>query len=217
MQKGLKMAGIFFVLAGLALMLVGGAVFMRANAGLKSLDAVYKAQGIELSYNDNGELIDRGTVEGANAILSLLEDDWKYPLMRSNLDPSDPLVNTADELMVQFATISYHVLHGEHTVTLEEEVEYKGETFEPGEYTVEVDGRYYSDFDRMHPLEGPVRTMAWSPLVHGLLAEISAGVSADMLAQFALFISILVAGLGFTFAVGGFLMAHAAKAPKEGK
>lgn len=211
MQKGLKIAGLFFVVAGLGAMVVGGAVFMRAQAGLESLDAVYNAQGIELSYNEQGQFVDRGSAETGNEILSLLKDDWKYPLNEKKLDPSDPLVNTSDELMVQFAIISYHVLHGEHEVVLEEDVEYKGEVFEAGEYTVEVDGKYWSDFDRMHPLEGPVRSMAWSDTAHGLLAEISAGVGADYLAQFALFIGILVMALGAVFAIGGFLLMRAAK------
>ncbi|MDX1535357.1 MAG: hypothetical protein R3346_01165 [Candidatus Spechtbacterales bacterium] len=203
MAKKLKLVGVLFLLTGLGFMTVGGVVLSKAQAGLNSLDAVYEAQGIELNYNDDGQLIDRGQVEGGNAILSLLEDDWEYPLNRKNLDPNDPLVNTPDELMVQFATISYHVLHGEHTVTLEEDVEYKGETYEAGEYTVEVDGRYYTDFDRMHPVDGPVRTMAWSPMVHGLLAEISSGVGADMQAGFAHFIGMFIIGLGGVLALGG--------------
>lgn len=211
MQKNLKLAGVVFMLAGLGFMAVGGAVFLRAQAGLESLGAVYEAQGIELSYNENGEFVDRGSVDTGNEILSLLKDDWKYPLNERNLDPGDPLVNTSDELMVQFSTISYHVMHGEHTVTLEEDAEYMGEVFEAGEYDVPVDGRYWSDFDRMHPLDSQVRELAWSPLVHGLLAELSAGVSADYLAQFAFFISLLIMGFGGTFAVGGLFMIRASK------
>lgn len=211
MQKKLKLTGIFFILAGVGFLVVGMVVSVRGQAGLNSLQAVYEAQGIELSYNDNGEFIDQGTTEGGNAILSLLKEDWKYPIMESNLNPNDPLVNTADELMVQLATINYHVLHGEHTVVLDEDVEYKGEVFEAGEYNVPVEGRYYSDFDRMHPLEGPVRTLAWSPMVHGLAGEISAGVSADYLAQFAFYFGILVMVLGITFVLGGILIVRTAK------
>ena len=48
---------------------------------------------------------------------SLLEDDWGFPIVESDLDPNDPLVNSATEYMYQMATISYHTLHGTQTVT----------------------------------------------------------------------------------------------------
>ena len=47
--------------------------------------------------------------------MGLLTDDWKYPVVESDLDPSDPLVNTASEYMYQMATISFHTLHGTQT------------------------------------------------------------------------------------------------------
>ena len=40
-----------------------------------------------LEYNEDGQLVDRGETEGARAIMSLLEDDWKYPVVESELDP----------------------------------------------------------------------------------------------------------------------------------
>ena len=59
-----------------------------------------------LEYNEDGQLVDRGETEGAEAIMSL-EDEWKYPVVESELDPADPLVNTASEYMYQMATIAY--------------------------------------------------------------------------------------------------------------
>lgn len=156
----ISMAGLVLIVGGIIGMSLGVYIYIQANRGLESLDAVYAAQGRTMSYDADGNFIDRGTKEGGDAILSLLEDDWKYPLNRRNLDPDDPLVNTPDELMVQFAIINYHTLHGTHTVVLDEDVEYQGVGYEAGTYDVPVDGRYFSDLDRRHPLEGPVRTQA---------------------------------------------------------
>lgn len=202
-MKKLRIVGIYFVLVGLVVLSLGTVVLIKAQAGLDSLDAVYERQGLSLSYDENGNFVDRGSIDDGNAILSLLTDDWKYPLNRKNLNPNDPLVNTPDELMVQYAIISYHVMRGVHTVVLEEDVEYNGEVFTAGTYEVGVDGRYWGDFDRKHPLYGPIREKAWSPTAHGLLAEISAGVDADYQAGFAHFMGMLIMGFGFIFMFGG--------------
>ncbi len=70
----------FGVLAlALVIMAVGVVNMQKANEGLQSLDAVYAAQGIELSYNEDGQLIDRGTTEEADAIKSMMVDEWKFP------------------------------------------------------------------------------------------------------------------------------------------
>ena len=167
-----SIAGLVLVFGGLIGITLGIYLNGKASDGLKSLDAVYAAQARYMSYDDDGNFTDRGTVEGGNAILSLIEDDWAFPLDRGNLDPNDTLVNTPDELMVQYGTISYHTLHGTQTVVLDEDVEYKGEFFAAGTYEVPVDGRYFSDLDRSHPLEGPVRNQAWTPLAFGLLGNL---------------------------------------------
>lgn len=186
----------------LVIMAVGVVNLQKANAGLKSLDAVYRAQNVELSYNEDGQLIDRGETEGADAIMSLLVDDWVFPVDEAAFDANDPLVNTPSELMYQYATITYHVLHGTQTVTLDEPVEYNGETFEAGTYEFDVDGRYWTDFDRMHPIEGPAREMAWGG-AHGLLASISTGAVSDMEAGFAHFAAWRTILVGFAIGLGG--------------
>ena len=55
-------------------------------------------------------------------IMSLLVNDWGFAVDKSELNPNDPLVNTASEYMYQMATISYHTLHGATTVTFPEDV-----------------------------------------------------------------------------------------------
>src|ERR1051325_9842972 len=115
----IRIVGILLVVAGVA---TSGAGFLyglsQANDGLASAQAMYAAQGVALSYNEQGQLVDRGTTDGADRIMSLLVDDWKFPVNKANFDPKDPIVNTRDELMFQYATITNNVLHTEVAVAL---------------------------------------------------------------------------------------------------
>jgi len=83
----ISLAGLVLVIGGLIGISLGGYLFLKADAGLQSLEAVYATQGRVMPYDADGNFIDRGTVEAGNAILSLLEDDWAFPLNRANLDP----------------------------------------------------------------------------------------------------------------------------------
>ncbi|MBC8453090.1 MAG: hypothetical protein H8D69_01315 [Chloroflexi bacterium] len=200
----ISMAGLVLIVGGIIGIGLGGYLYMTANAGLDSLESVYEIQGRYMPYDEDGNFTDRGTVEGGDAILSLIEDDWNFNLNRSNLDPEDTLVNTPDELMVQYGIINYHTLHGTQTVVLAEDVEYEGVLYEAGTHEVPVDGRYFSDLDRKHPLEGPVRTQAWSPLALSLTSTLLNGMNSDYMAGMAHFMSwSIFMGLGFMFAVAG--------------
>jgi hypothetical protein len=44
--------------------------------------------------------------------MSLLDKRLGFAVDKGELNPNDPLVNTASEYMYQMATISYHTLHG---------------------------------------------------------------------------------------------------------
>ena len=68
------------------------------------------------------------------------------------------------------ATIAHHTLSGTQTVVLTEPVDYNGTTYAAGTYEFPVDGRYFSDFDRLNPIEGPARDQAWSGTAHALIA-----------------------------------------------
>ncbi len=59
--------------------------------------------------------------------MSLLVNDWGYAVDKGELNPNDPLVNTASEYMYQMATISYHTLHATTTVTIPEDVVVDGQ------------------------------------------------------------------------------------------
>ena len=199
-----SVAGLVLVIGGIIGMARGGYLYLKADAGLQSLEAIYATQGRYMTYDDEGNFTDRGTAEGGAKILSLLENDWDFQLNKANLDPNDTLVNTPDELMVQYGIINYHTLHGTQTVVLDEAVEYQGVAYEAGTYEVAGEGKYYSDYDRKHPLEGPARTMAWSPLALSLNSALIGGVNSDLQAGMAHFLSwSIFAGFGLMFAVSG--------------
>jgi hypothetical protein len=188
---------------GMVFVVAGGVAFFKVQEGYDSLQSFSEAQAVELSYNEDGQLVDRGTVEGAQAIMTLLTDEWGYPAVESDLDPNDPLVNTATEYMYQMATVGYHVLHGTQTVTLAEAAEYDGVTYEAGTHEVPVDGRYWTQFDRSHPLDGPARGQAWSGTVHGLFAELGVGTVTHSALQLGLALAGLFAGVGIVSIIAG--------------
>jgi hypothetical protein len=199
----MKKLGVVLAVIGLGFMIGGGVAFTMTQDGYQSLQAFSEAQGVELTYNEAGNLVDRGTEEGAQAIMALLTEDWAYPVVESDLDPNDPLVNTATEYMYQMAVVAYHTLNGTQTVVLTDTVEYNGETFEAGTYEFAVDGRYWTDFDRMHPIEGPARGMAWTGTAHALIAELGVGTVTHSALQMGLALAGLFAGIGATFVLTG--------------
>jgi len=203
MTSRLRGLGIVLGLIGLAFLAAGGFAFLKVQEGTASLKAFSAAQDVQLAYDEEGQLVDRGEVEGADAIMALLTDDWGYPVVDSELDPKDPIVNTASEYMFQMATIAYHTLNGVQTVVLTEDVEYNGETFLAGEYEFAVDGRYFSQFDRAHPIEGPARAQAWSGTAHGLIGELGVGTVTASALQLGLALAGLFAGVGATFLLMG--------------
>ncbi len=196
MNKRLKTLGIILAAVGLVFLTAGGVAYSKTQEGYDSLQAFSEAQNVSLGYNEDGELTDRGTVEGAEAIMTLLTEDWQYPVVGSDFDPNDPLVNTASEYMFQMATVGYHVLHGTQSVTLTEPVEYDGIVYEAGTYQVAVEGRYWTDFDSRHPLEGPAREQAWTGTVHGLFGELGVGTVTHSALQIGLALAGILAGVG---------------------
>jgi hypothetical protein len=192
----LRALGLLLALVGLVFVAVGAYAFVKTQDGYRSLQAFSAAQDVRLTYNEEGQLVDRGEPAGAQAILALLSDDWGYPVAAGELDPNDPLVNTPTEYMYQMATIAYHTLHGTQTIVLTEDTEYDGELFPAGEYQFAVDGRYWTDFDRQHPLEGRAREMAWTGTAHALIANLGVGTVTASALQLGLAMAGLFAGVG---------------------
>lgn len=222
LRKPLGLLGVFLVVVGIGYFIGAGVAYSKVQGGYESLQSFSEVQNVELSYDDNGDLIDRGTVEGASAIRSLLEDDWGFPIVDSDLDPDDPLVNSATEYMFQMATISYHTLNGTQTVVLNEadltgddglatEFDCNGtmvavpDPFPADGVTCdfEVAGRYWTGFDRTVPVEAAAREMAWSGTAHALVAELGVGAATHSTLQLALGVAALLAGLGLVSVVMG--------------
>lgn len=215
MVSRLRGLGIVLALLGIVFIAGGAFTFMKTQEGAASLDAFSRAQGVTLAYNEDGQLVDRGETAGAEAIMALLADDWGYPVVQGDLNPDDPIVNTATEYMFQMATIAYHTLHGTQTVVLPEDVEYNGELYAAGEYEFAVDGRYWTDFDRQHPIEGPAREMAWTGTAHALIAELGVGTVTASALQIGLGVAGLFAGVGFAFILAGGGLVWATRAETE--
>lgn len=211
MADRLRKLGIVMIVMGVVFAGLGIFAFTQIQAGTDSLNKFSAAQNVTLSYDDNGNVLDRGTPEGGEAIMDLLVNEWGYTVVNGDLDPNDPVVNTATEYMFQMATIGYHTLHGTQTVVLDEAVEYNGETFAAGEHELFVRtvgdrgdlGGYWTDFDRMHPIEGPARSQAWSGTAHGLFGELGVGTVTASTLQLAMGVTALIFGLGLTIILLG--------------
>lgn len=196
MRKRLTQLGAAMVVFGLIGFAIAGYTAVRTMDGMNSLSKFSAAQAVGLSYNEAGELTDHGTVEGAQKIWKLVSEDWGYRLDRSELDPKDPVVNTASEYMFQLGAISEHTLYGATTVVLAEDVKDKdGKVIKPaGSYKFENSGKYYSQFDRTDPIEGAARGQLWSGTALGLIAQLGVG---------AVTASTLQIGLGLVGVIGG--------------
>lgn len=208
-MKRARILGVVLAVAGISMAGAGLAYGLpMANDGLDSAQAMYASQGVKLSYNENGELVDRGTTEGAQKILALLEDEWRYPVNDASFDPNDPVINTRDELMYQYATITYHVLHGEVAVKLTAQdlekgpIVYRGVTYaEPGEYRLAPE-KYYAQLDRTNPIERQLRD-AWTPQALALTGALAGGHANQAAGELAQATSLAVAGTGALFALAG--------------
>lgn len=229
MESRLRIIGVVLIIIGLVAWGAAGYAYLRQMDGAEALQGFSEAQDVRLTYNEQGQLIDRGTTEGADAIYQLLGEEWRWPINDAELDPEDPLVDTATEYMFQMATIAYHTLTGTQTVVLTEQVAWDGDgdgtvaadapvysggawdpatvnedaIFEPGVYEVPVAGRYWSGFDRLHPLDGPARAQAWNGTVHGLFAQLGVGATTATSLEMALGIVGVTALMGLGFFVGG--------------
>ena len=219
MASRLRTLGIVLTVIGLIFAVAGGVAYSKVQDGYGSLQAFSEAQNVTLTYNEDEQLIDRGTTEEAQAIKELLTDDWSYAVVESDLDPNDPLVNTASEYMFMMATIGYHVLHGTQTVVLAEAAEFDGEVIAAGTYEVPVDGRYWTGFARTDLLDGPARDGAWSGTAHALVAELGVGAATHSTLQLALGVAALLAGLGVVSSVMGvaFIWQVRSSGKKDGK
>jgi hypothetical protein len=216
MNARLGKLGIVLAVMGLAFVAGGAFALVKTQEGFTSLKALSAAQDVRLTYNEQGQLLDRGETAGAASIMSLLRGDWKYPVNMAELNPNDPVVNTASEYMYQLATVSYHTLHGTQTVVLGEDVTAAdGKVYPAGTYEFAVDGRYWSQFDRANPIEALAREQAWTGTAHALVAQLGVGTVTATSLQLGLGIAGLFAGVGFLALIAGLGLVWAVRPQTE--
>jgi hypothetical protein len=216
MYGRIRILGIVLALMGLGFIAGGGYTLLKTQEGYASLAALSQAQNVKLSYNEQGQLVDRGETAGAQAIMSLLRDDWKYPVNTAELNPNDPVVNTATEYMYQMATVTFHTLHSTQTVVLPEDVTAAdGTVYKAGTYEFAVDGRYWSEFNRANPIEAKAREQAWTGTAHALVAELGVGTATATALQLGIGIAALFAGIGFFAFITGLGLVWAVRAAEQ--
>ena len=216
MNNRLKGLGVMLAVIGLAFIAGGGFAYYKTDQGAHSLQAFSAAQNVKLNYNEAGQLVDRGETEGAAAIMSLLTNDWGYAVNMADLNPNDPLVNTASEYMYQMATIAHHTLTGTTTVVLDEDVTAAdGTVTKAGTYEFATDNRYWTGFDRSNPIEAAARDQVWTGTTHALIAELGVGSVTASALQIGLGVAALLAGFGATIFLTGLGLVWATRAQTE--
>lgn len=212
----LKVLGVMLAIAGLAFVAGGGYALYQTNQGAKALHAFSAAQNVTLTYNEAGQLVDRGETAGSEKIMSLLTNDWGYQVVSGDLNPNDPVVNTASEYMYQMATIAYHTLHGTTTVVLDKDVTAAdGTVFKAGEYEFATEGRYWTGFNRANPIEAAAREQVWTGTAHALIAELGVGSVTASALQIGFGIAALLGGLGLMFILTGLGLVWAVRGATE--
>ena len=216
MNGRLQRLGIGLVFIGIAFFAAGGYTLIKTQDGAHALQTFSAAQNVKLNYNDQGQLVDRGETAGADKIMSLLVNDWGYKVDSSELNPNDPLVNTASEYMYQMATISYHTLNAKTTVTIPEDVIVDGVLVtRAGDYEFQNDGRYWTGFDRTDPIQAAARGQIWTGTAHALIAELGVGSVTASALTMGLGIAALFALVGATVVLTGLGLVWATRAATE--
>jgi hypothetical protein len=216
MNGRLKILGAMMAVIGLAFIAGGGYALYKTNQGSQALQAFSAAQNVTLNYNEEGQLVDRGETEGAVAIMSLLTNDWGFTVDAAELNPNDPLVNTASEYMYQMAVISYHTLHATTSVTFPEDVVVDGAVVtKAGTYEFVNTGKYWTGFDRTNPIEGAAREKVWTGTALALIGQLGVGSVTASALQIGLGMAALLAGFGFAFLLSGLGVVWATRAQSE--
>jgi hypothetical protein len=216
MNGRLKILGVMLAVVGLAFLAGGGYAYYKTNQGAQALQTFSAAQNVKLSYNEAGQLVDRGDTAGADKIMSLLVNDWGYTVDKSELNPNDPLVNTGSEYMYQMATIAYHTLHAATTVTFPEDVVVDGAVVQKaGTYDFQNDGKYWTGFDRTDPIQGAAREKIWTGTALALIGQLGVGSVTASTLQVGIGMAALMAGLGAVLVLFGLGLVWAASAATE--
>ena len=216
MTSRLKGLGAILVIVGIAFVAAGGYAFMKTQEGAKSLQSFSAAEAVKLSYNDQGQLVDRGDPAQAAAIMSLLTNDWGFTVNKADFNPNDPLVNTASEYMYQMATITEHTLNAATTVTFPTDVVVNGQVVQAaGTYDFQNTGKYYSGFNRTNPIEGAARDKIWTGTALALIGQLGVGSVTASALQMGLGLAVLFALVGGTVVLTGLGLVWATRPVSE--
>ena len=213
MDGRMRILGVVLAVVGIGFLAGGAFSGYKTYEGQQSLSALSNAQQVKLTYDEQGQLTDHGDAASAQSILALLRDEWKYPVNMADLNPNDPIVNTATEFMFQMATITHHITSGTQTVVLPEDVTAAdGTVYKAGTYEFAVDGRYFSQFNRANPIEGKARDQAWSATGLALISNLGVGTATATALQLGFGIAALFAGFGLFALIAGLGLVWVARA-----
>jgi hypothetical protein len=217
MNKRLQRLGLGLVIIGIVFFAAGGYTLYKTQQGASALQAFSAAQNVRLTYNDQGQLADRkGDTKEATAIMSLLVNDWGFTVDQNELNPNDPLVNTASEYMYQMATITYHTLNAKTTVTFPEDVIVDGKVVQAaGTYDFQNTSKYWTGFDRTNPIEGAAREKIWTATALALIGELGVGSVTASALQMGLGIAALFGLVGLTVVLMGLGLVWATRSSTE--
>ena len=115
------------------------------------------------------------------------------------------------------ATISYHTLHAETTVTFPEDVVVDGAGRHGGRRPTSssTTASYWTGFDRTDPIQGAAREQIWTGTAHALIAELGVGSVTASALTMGLGIAALFALVGLTVVFTGLGLVWATRASTE--
>lgn len=87
--------------------------------------------------------------------------------------------------------------------------------FAAGTYTVPTLERYWTGFNRQHPLDGKAREAVWTGVVHGLFAELGVGATSFSALQMGQAMALIAMAFGVTFVITGLGLVWVSMAKKE--
>ena len=105
----------------------------------------------------------------------------------------------------------------EHGRALHKDVVYNGVTYTAGDHEFTNDGRYWTGFDRLNPIEGLAREAIWTPTAIALIGELGVGTVTASALQMGLGIAAIAGALGGVLFLFGIGLIWASSVPEDKK
>ena len=217
MNGRLQRLGIGLVFIGIAFFAAGGYTLIKTQQGAHALQTFSAAQNVKLSYNDQGQLLDRGETAGADKIMSLLVNDWGFAGRQGRAQPERPArqhrqrVHVPDgrhQLSHPARRHDRHLPRGCHRRR-------QRSSRRPAPTTSRTTARYWTGFDRTNPIEGAAREKIWTGTAHALVANLGVGSVTASALTMGLGIAALFALVGATVVLTGLGLVWATRAATE--